>query len=155
MKVTIVQNGDNNATVHRAGCADIKRREMTHRAYLSSWDADVATEQAAAGEAWSDFIGESMTEADALGYTRFLPCTAGLPSQDDEARRLGTEHGTAGTVPYGDLESTGSADLMTALGEHDDTSDENQDRRTRLLITYRDAWTAAAGRGYSWPPRPE
>ena len=85
MKVTIVHNSDNDATVHRAGCADIRRREMRHRAYLSSWDTEVTSQQEAANDAWSDFIGESMTEADALAYTHFLPCTDGLPEQDPEA----------------------------------------------------------------------
>jgi hypothetical protein len=80
MLVTIVQNSDEYALVHRAGCTDIKRREMRQRAYLSQWDADVATQQEAANDAWSDFIAEDMTEEAALGYTTFLPCCAELPA---------------------------------------------------------------------------
>jgi len=80
VKVTIIQNSNENARVHIAGCADITRREKRDRGYLSSWDADVATRQEAANDAWSDFISEgSMTEEAALGYTAFLPCCDELP----------------------------------------------------------------------------
>lgn len=75
--VTIIQDSDENALVHRAGCADIARAARK-RSFLSQWDIQASTEQEVANDAWSDFIGEGMTEADALGYTRFLPCTAGL-----------------------------------------------------------------------------
>ena len=84
MKVTIVQNSNTNANVHRAGCADIRRRERRDRGYLSSWDADVSSQQEAAGNAWSDFIaGGEMTEDDALGYTRFYPCCDNLPVRQE------------------------------------------------------------------------
>jgi hypothetical protein len=86
VKVTIVQNGDENAIVHKAGCADVRRHERHARAYLSDWDADVADRQAAANDAWSDFIAEeSMTEADALGYTSFKPCCDDLPAETEPA----------------------------------------------------------------------
>jgi hypothetical protein len=80
MKLTIVMN--DNAHVHAAGCADIARRERRARQYLSDWDTDAATRQEAANDAWSDFIGESMTEADALAYTEFYPCCSALPEGD-------------------------------------------------------------------------
>lgn len=78
-KVTIIQDSDDYALVHRAGCADIARAARK-RSFLSQWDIEASTKQEAANDAWSDFIGESMTEEDALGYTRFLPCTKGLLS---------------------------------------------------------------------------
>jgi hypothetical protein len=80
VKLTIIHNSNRDAIVHAAGCADIKRRELRDRAYLSHWDADHASQQDAANDAWADFIAEeSMTEADALGYTHFLPCVGDLP----------------------------------------------------------------------------
>jgi hypothetical protein len=79
MLVTIIHDSDSNANVHKAGCADIKRKALIRRSYMSHWDAEVSSEQAAANDAWSDFIAEeSMTEEDALAYTNFLPCTKGL-----------------------------------------------------------------------------
>ena len=81
MLVTIIHNSESNVSVHRAGCADIKRRELRDRGYLSHYNAEVTSEQEAANDAWSDFIGEgSMTEAQALSYTYVYPCAtdAGL-----------------------------------------------------------------------------
>jgi hypothetical protein len=80
VKVTIIQNSDRNALVHKAGCADIRRRELRDRGYLSSWDADVTSQREAAVAAWSDHVsGGEMTRAAALGYTTFLPCCDELP----------------------------------------------------------------------------
>ena len=36
MKVTIVQNSNENARVHKAGCTDIRRHELRDPGYLSS-----------------------------------------------------------------------------------------------------------------------
>jgi hypothetical protein len=81
MKVTIVHDSNDNAFVHKAGCADITRRAERKRSHLSSYTIEASTQQEAANDAWSDFIAEeSMTEADALAYTRFLPCCDGLPA---------------------------------------------------------------------------
>lgn len=79
MELTIVHNSDTNAHVHKRGCADIRRRETRDRAYLSHWDTEHATRRAAARDAWSDFIGESMDEDDALTFTEIYPCCAELP----------------------------------------------------------------------------
>jgi hypothetical protein len=81
MKLTIVHDSDSNASVHRAGCADITRRAEKKRSHLSSYDTEAGTQQEAANDAWSDFIGESMDEEDALGYTTFLPCCSELPAR--------------------------------------------------------------------------
>ena len=78
MQVTIVHDSGYNASVHKAGCADIKRRAERKRSYLSSYTIEASSHQEAANDAWSDFIGESMTEEDALGYTTFLPCCDAL-----------------------------------------------------------------------------
>jgi len=63
--------------VHKAGCRDIGR---DLRGATSDMTFDWATQAEAATDWWGDFIaGGEMTEADALNYTDFLPCTAGLP----------------------------------------------------------------------------
>lgn len=81
MQVTIV-HGD-NAHVHKAGCADLARRERKNRHYLSDYTLTVATRREAALDAWSDFVAEeSMTEDDAIAYTEFYPCCDGLPEGD-------------------------------------------------------------------------
>jgi hypothetical protein len=86
MQVTIVHTSDDNARVHKAGCAYITRTDQRRRDYLSSHTIEVTSQQAAAEDAWGDFVAEeSMTEADALAYTRFLPCCDGLPEQEPEA----------------------------------------------------------------------
>jgi hypothetical protein len=81
VRVTIVQNSNKNARVHKAGCADITRQEKRDPGYLSSWDADVATRREAAIAAWSDHVGGGeMTGERALYYTTFLPCCDELPA---------------------------------------------------------------------------
>lgn len=79
MQVTIIHTSDENVLVHKAGCDHIKRRGLNRRDYLSHYTTEVSSRQEAANDAWSDFIGESMNENDALGYTRFYPCAANLP----------------------------------------------------------------------------
>jgi hypothetical protein len=74
MRVTIVHDSDDNASVHIAGCADITRSAERKRSFLSSYTIDAETKQDAANDAWSDFIGESMDEDGALSYTYFYPC---------------------------------------------------------------------------------
>jgi hypothetical protein len=65
-----------------------------------------------------------------------------------QARALGIEHGAANMRPYGDLDDSGSADLMTALGETAPTTARNHPRRVRLIEAYEagqaDARTAGA-----------
>ena len=79
MMVTIVHDSNDNASVHIAGCADIKRRAERKRSHLSSYDIEVSTQREAALDAWSDFVAEeSMSEADAMDYTYFYPCCSGL-----------------------------------------------------------------------------
>jgi hypothetical protein len=75
--------------------------------------------------------------------------------QATEARRLGREHASARQAPYGDLDDGGSADLMTALGETDETTAENWDHRRRLCAAYMDGWEAAAGYTYGGQPAPD
>ena len=64
------------------------------------------------------------------------------------ARELGIKHARAGEAPFGDLDDAGSGDLMTALGETGDTTDDNYGYRVDLLNAYREAWEKAAGRFY-------
>ena len=79
MWVTIVHTSDDGARVHKAGCADIKRRETKRRDFLSAYTVEVDSKRKAALDAWSDFVAEeSMTEDGAMCYTDFLPCTEGL-----------------------------------------------------------------------------
>jgi len=68
--------------------------------------------------------------------------------QRSEAYRLGCQHGRAGDAPFGDLWDVGSADLMTALGETDDTTDANYEQRVSLLDAYRRGWEKTSGRDY-------
>jgi hypothetical protein len=80
MQVTIVQTSDDNARVHKAGCADLTRRELRRRDYISHYTVEVSTRAEAVADAWSDFLAEeSMTQAEADGYTEFLPCCDSLP----------------------------------------------------------------------------
>ena len=84
MKLHLIHNQNRSGAevrVHRAGCRDI---QLDLRGSTSSDVFDAASQAEAATEWWGDFINEgSMTAADALGHTDFLPCTAGLP----EARK--------------------------------------------------------------------
>ena len=80
MKVHMIYNPNGKGAevrVHKAGCRDI---DKDLRKATSDDTMDAATQREAAGEWWGDFISEgSMTVDDALAYTDFLPCTAGLP----------------------------------------------------------------------------
>ena len=69
--------GSAEVRVHRAGCRDIaKEKRGSTSDYVSAFDSQVD----AAEEWWADFIAEeSMTAEDAMNYTDFMPCTAGLP----------------------------------------------------------------------------
>ena len=78
MQITIIHA--DNAHVHKAGCADIKRRERKSRHFLSEYSLTVESQREAALDAWSDFVAEeSMTEDDAIAYTYFYPCCDELP----------------------------------------------------------------------------
>jgi len=80
MKVQYVRDAHGDAEIHKAGCG--------HLAKLAKWNADgpwifdAETKRQAAIEIWSDHIysDESMTEDDAVHYTRFAPCVK-LPVQ--------------------------------------------------------------------------
>ena len=74
--------------------------------------------------------------------------TGTMSTMEAAAAQLGTEHGSEGSAPFGDLDDAGSGDLMTALGETGETTDANFGYRVSLLDAYRDAWEAAAGRYY-------
>ena len=84
----------------------------------------------------------------------------------DAARRLGTEHGTAGDLPYSPADGSepagyvpwhpdgyvsyvywdaGSARLMDDLGETSETTEANWGERTALTRAYCEAYAAAAG----------
>ena len=52
------------------------------------------------------------------------------------ARELGQRHRAEGAAPYGDLADSGSADLMTALGETSATTELNQGYRLALCEAY-------------------
>lgn len=78
MHVAIMHDNDGTARVHKSDCADVAR-EMKTRNIISRYFIDTDSQTAAAVDAWDDFIGESMDESDALGFTTFLPCTKGLP----------------------------------------------------------------------------
>jgi hypothetical protein len=69
--------GSAEVRVHRAGCRDIaKEKRGSTSDYVSAFDSQTD----AAEEWWADFIAEeSMTAEDAMNYTDFMPCTAGLP----------------------------------------------------------------------------
>lgn len=64
-------------------------------------------------------------------------------SQEVTARKLGREHGRAGTTPYGDLDFDDDSALMAALGETSPTTEDNHPRRLALLEAYRDAYQQA------------
>jgi len=109
VRVTIVQNSNENARVHKAGCPDIERREKRDRGYLSSWDAEVSTQREAAIAAWSDHVAEkSMTEEAALGYTAFLPCCDKLPA-DDAFGRFMARFDPDGSRTVADITPVGDA----------------------------------------------
>jgi hypothetical protein len=116
LRLTIIHDSDRNAIVHAAGCGAI-RRDIKRRSHISHWDADHASVQAAANDAWSDFIGESMTEEDALGYTTAEPCTDGLPETTPETITITRELLLAVLADRGliTLGSGTGADIFDAL----------------------------------------
>jgi len=73
MRVTIIHTINYDVRVHAADCRDIPK-DLKRRDYLSSWTIEADTEQQVANDAWSDFVGESMTEKQAMEYCHFLPC---------------------------------------------------------------------------------
>jgi hypothetical protein len=75
--------GSAEVRVHRAGCRDIaKERKGSTSDYASAH----ASQEEAAQDWWADFIAEeSMTADDAMQYTDFMPCTAGLPVSSPQA----------------------------------------------------------------------
>jgi hypothetical protein len=99
--------------------------------------------------------------------TRFTMHTDGIDQADarrlDAARRLGREHGRAGTVPFGEpghvypesgrtgtpsyteyvYWDAGSARLLDALGVTGDTTQENYATRSALVAAYCDAFDQA------------
>jgi hypothetical protein len=58
--------------IHKAGCVDLNKQDKHWWGLKVGADA---TRQEIANEAWSDFIPEEMTEAEALTYTRFMGCS--------------------------------------------------------------------------------
>ena len=70
-------------------------------------------------------------------------------AQRNAAFRLGCRHGRSPAgAPYGDLNDAGSADLMTALGEVDPTTEANHADRVSLLAAYVRGWEKTSGRSY-------
>ena len=59
------------------------------------------------------------------------------------AWQLGTDHGTSGAEPFGDLDAGGEALLMDALGETSWTTEDNHPLRLSLLTTYAEARESA------------
>ena len=84
MKLHLIYNPNSKGAevrVHRAGCRDIDRELKGHR-HTSDYVADFDSKQDAAEDFWADFIEEdSMTAADAMTYTEFLPCVGDLPER--------------------------------------------------------------------------
>lgn len=75
---------------------------------------------------------------------------------EGRAWQLGTDHGTSGETPFGDMDAGGEALLMDALGETGWTTQDNYPLRLGLLETYKDARESAsrnAGNeaGSPWP----
>ena len=62
---------------------------------------------------------------------------------EGRAWQLGTDHGTTGEEPFGDLDAGGEALLMDALGETGWTTEDNHPLRARLLDTYTEARDSA------------
>ena len=63
----------------------------------------------------------------------------GTEGRQHIAVELGAAHRAAGTAPFGDLDDTGSALLMDALGETGPTTEGNHPGRVALVDAYRDA----------------
>ncbi len=63
--------------------------------------------------------------------------------QEHKARRIGREHGAAGTAPLANFGEDDSA-LMSALGETAPTTEANAPRRWRLLRAYWEAYDRGA-----------
>lgn len=79
MKVRVIYNPNRKGAevrVHAAGCKDIAR---DLRGSTSNYPTAGESQKEIAEDFYGDFIEEgSMTEADAMYYTDFLPCTKGL-----------------------------------------------------------------------------
>lgn len=89
IKLVIARTLGNDPEVHAPGCADIKRGQRSGK-YQRGSDGvmaiEVETVEDAARWFWEDFLpggcaheeggpGTGMTDADAQGYTKYLPCT--------------------------------------------------------------------------------
>ena len=88
MQVIVAATMSNDPEIHRDGCADVKRGRRNGK-YQSAHRITVDKVEDAAAWFWEDFLpggcaygesgpGTEMTMDDAIGYTRFLPCTKGL-----------------------------------------------------------------------------
>jgi hypothetical protein len=96
--------------VHKAGCRDIGRER---KGATSSTIQEVSSAAMAAEDFYQDFIAEgSMTAEDALGYTEFLPCTAGLPTEENEMTTA-TKTPVTATTPAQDAEAALLAGVRT------------------------------------------
>jgi hypothetical protein len=93
MKVHVIydpnRRGGSEVRVHRAGCRDIQRdiRPNPHSRHgaTSHYETAGSSQREIAEDFYADFIEEeSMTAAQAMDYTEFLPCTAGLPVEPAE-----------------------------------------------------------------------
>jgi hypothetical protein len=85
-RLTVATTTSNDPEVHRPGCADVKRG-LRNGKYQDAMNIVVEETEDAARWFWADFLpggcayGESdpaMTDEDAQGYTKYLPCTKGL-----------------------------------------------------------------------------
>jgi hypothetical protein len=97
MRLVVAATRGNDPEIHAAGCADVARGLKSGR-YQSATEIEVAEVADAAREFWADFLpggcayGEvepAMTDEDAQGYTRYLPCAAGVPA--DAGTALGVD----------------------------------------------------------------
>jgi hypothetical protein len=103
VKLTVATTQSNDPEVHAFGCADVKRGRRSGK-YARAISIQVGEVADAARWFWEDFLpggcayeeggpGTGMTDEDAQGYTKYLPCTgrAGRDKKETEMTATATK----------------------------------------------------------------
>jgi hypothetical protein len=86
VQVTVAYTRSNDPEIHAPECGDVKRG-LRNGKYQGADTIEVTEVEGAARWFWADFLPEGCaygeadppwTDADAQGYTRYLPCTRSL-----------------------------------------------------------------------------
>lgn len=109
MQITVARTRSNDPEVHSADCADVKRGRQSGK-YQDADTIEVTEVEDGARWFWVDFLpggcafeeggpGTGMTDDDAQGYTKYLPCTNGLNPKEKDMTAETTTKPTAPKAP--------------------------------------------------------